>query len=945
MVPSLSSLPAERWAEFSRLLDALLEQAPEARAAWLVALEPAHADLAALLRQAAEIDGAPQPALPVMQPPLTPIEDDPWTFAAGRPVGPYRLIAPLGQGGMGEVWSAQRIDGTLNREVALKLPHTWLLNAGARLRLGRERDFLAGLSHPNVAQLFDAGIADDGQPWMALEKVDGQRIDSWCRTRRLPIADRLRLFLQVMDAVSAAHARLIVHRDIKPSNVLVTDEGRVKLLDFGIAKLIDDDGRGDLTEITRLAGRSATPEYAAPEQLSGATITAATDVYALGVLLYELLCGRRPRPARRDRGRDADDESPLLASSFAPPDFPAQAGGLDVAGWRRALEGDLDAILAQALSAKPEARYVSVERMAEDLRRHLASEPISARHITGVERLRKFARRNRLALGSAIVVSVSLLAGGGISLWQAQRATAEARRASAEAIRANATRDFLLKVFNSSSRIQAADRAPGSITAREMLDEIVDGLDDSLARQPEVQLELLAAAQALYRQWYLPERASLAHARYRAIVKRLAGPTDPRIIASRIEEAATLNESDRRDAALSLLTETRPLLVRGGHLGTPLEAEWTVEWTRINRPLTSVTREVIAGFERAARLYRDHADDSGPARWTEFYWAKALLADGRPDEAKPVLEALRLRQQKDSADNDWQVSLTIAAIGEALLALGDRVAASASVEQGHRLILATFGRDVMAYSSSFAMRIDLELLAGNTDAALAMIDDELAVYADLRRKLGTAGADGIDVISIDADTSMLVALKARALLQRGGCGDTEATLRSRLPTMVDYPDMPITIADAHVIAGQCAKLRGDRKTALQEFTAARDRYRALPGFYIPAMNGRAQWAEVLIDSGDSEALGIARTELQMLRTLIADRELPVRVRIDQALAEIALRQGDTTTAAVGNRDVAAGLARFEQRITPTERAALHQRHAALAEAIRLATARPPSPAR
>ncbi|WP_273452272.1 serine/threonine-protein kinase, partial [Nevskia ramosa] len=227
MIASLSDLPAERWPKFSTLLDELLDLPAEAREPWLQQLSDEHADLAPLLRTAALEHAEVQARPPADQPRLREgPAGDPWTFTAARRIGPYELLTPLGQGGMGEVWSARRIDGSLNREVALKLPHTWLLSAGARLRLNRERDILAGLSHPNVAQLYDAGIADDGQPWMALEKVDGQRIDAWCRERRLPIAARLHLFMQVLDAVSAAHARLIVHRDLKPSNILVTDDGR-----------------------------------------------------------------------------------------------------------------------------------------------------------------------------------------------------------------------------------------------------------------------------------------------------------------------------------------------------------------------------------------------------------------------------------------------------------------------------------------------------------------------------------------------------------------------------------------------------------------------------------------------------------------------------------------------------------------------------------------------
>lgn len=928
MISSLSSLPAERWAEFSKLLDALLEQPSDARDAWLGALEPAHSDLAALLRQAAEIDGAPPAALPVMPLQRSSIEDDPWTFTPGRPVGPYRLIAPLGQGGMGEVWSAQRIDGTLNREVALKLPHTWLLNAGARLRLGRERDFLAGLSHPNVAQLFDAGIADDGQPWMALEKVDGQRIDTWCRTRRLSIADRLRLFLQVMEAVSAAHARLIVHRDIKPSNVLVTDEGRVKLLDFGIAKLIDDDGRGDLTEITRLAGRSATPEYAAPEQLSGATITAATDVYALGVVLYELLCGRRPRPSRR-QGRAPDDEAPLLASSFAPADFPAQAGGLDVAGWRRALEGDLDAILAQALAARPEARYSSVERMADDLRRHLASEPISARHITRVERLRKFARRNRLALGSAIVVSLSLIAGGGVSLWQAQRATAEARRAAAEAVRANATRDFLLKVFRSSSRTETSDKQPGSITAREMLDEIVDGLDVSLSGQPEVQLELLTAARALYRQWYLPDRASAAHARYRAIVTSMAGPLDARIIDSLAQEGATLFESNLFDQSLDRLREARTLIERAGLIDTVTEANWLCEWTRASRPKTGTSPEVIAGFSRADDLFRKFGQDDTRSRWNALYLSEALIVDGQPARALQLATDLHDRLRREARPNDWVLANTLLMIGMAQKRLGHAAAAEAALEESKRLQLGTFGKAFISYVQVFYEHVELLAATKREAAAEALVDAELGAMARQREGKLAAGEEAMDEGAAGELEAEALTLKSRLLLDRGRCSDTLNALTASVSGLPAVGESSVLVPDAQLAVAECELQRGNPAVALQQLELARDTYRSLTSYFERALIVRERWAEVLLQQGDAARAAEAEAELQAVLALVGNRAVPVAAQALTAQAEVAAQRGDAVAARQLMARAQAVLTKVEGLYPARLRDALNKRHVAI----------------
>ena len=936
MTVPLSSLPPERWQEFSSLLDALLELDAPARAAWLAALAPEHADLAGLLRQAADIDLDQQSAPPAAQPRLAASDDEEtWTFSSGLAIGPYRLVTPLGQGGMGEVWSAQRTDGTLNREVALKLPHTWLLTAGARLRLGRERDFLAGLSHPNIAQLYDAGIAVDGQPWMALEKVDGQRIDHWCRDRRLSIADRIRLFLQVTDAVTAAHARLIVHRDIKPSNVLVTGEGRVKLLDFGIAKLINDGGRGDLTEITRLAGRSATPEYAAPEQLDGATITAATDVYALGVVLHELLCGRRPRPAARSGrgGRSStrpEDEAPLLASSFAPADFPAQAGGLDVARWRRALEGDLDAIVAQALAAAPESRYPSVEQMAGDLRRHLANEPISARHITRTERALKFARRNRLAIGSALLVSVSLIAGGGISLWQAQRATAEARRAAAEATRANATRDFLLKVFNSSSRTQAASKTPGAITAREMLDEIVDGLDGSLGSEPEVQLELLTAARSLYRQWYLPDRASAAHARYRDIVTRMAGPLDFRIVDSLIEEGATLYESNRDTAGVALLRKARGLIEQGGLIGTLTEATWLREWIRLTEPLIGIRPEKLAGLQRASDLYRKLGADGKDARWNSVDFAEALRLDNRPAEALSVASDLRARQDAGGPANDWQRARTLLVIGSANRRLGNLDAAATTLAEAQKLALATFGREFDPYWNAVMERIELLSATGRDAEALALVDQERhAVEAALRGSVVVRQR-----VLPDDETreylAFMTAVRVRIAADQGDCGRWEQVLRATIPNMPRFTiNLPVLKPDAHLVAAECALHRGDRAEALRQVNSARELYREVDGYRESALFVRERWAELHWLAGSADGRTQAEAELQAVLASAGDRPTPVIALARMALAEIAAQRGDRATARRLADEALIQLKPLRIWCRPALSAELDRRHAAL----------------
>ena len=341
----------------------------------------------------------------------------------GDRVGPWRLLRELGQGGMATVWQAERADGGLQRQVALKLPHTgWAL--GLAQRMARERDILATLEHPRIARLYDAGLTADGRPWLAMESVSGRPIDQHCCEHALTVPRRLQLFLQVTEAVTHAHARLVVHRDLKPSNILVTEEGEVRLLDFGVAKLLEDgDGKPGNGALTELLGRAVTPDYAAPEQVANRPVTVATDVYSLGIVLYELLTGMRPY--RVGRSSIASLEEAILHAEVPPPSVMVRGKRALV----RQLRGDLDAILAKATAKMPGQRYASVESLADDLRRHLAGEPVAAQRPSRRYRTKKFLRRHRLPIAAAALVSVSLLAGLGVALWQAREAHQQAAMA------------------------------------------------------------------------------------------------------------------------------------------------------------------------------------------------------------------------------------------------------------------------------------------------------------------------------------------------------------------------------------------------------------------------------------------------------------------------------------------------------------------------------------
>jgi serine/threonine-protein kinase len=374
---------------------------------------------------------------------------------AGQSVGVYTLVSQIGQGGMGSVWLAERNDGRFERQVAVKFLNLALMGKSGEERFKREGSILGRLAHPHIAELIDAGVSQAGQPYLVLEHIEGDHIDRYCDQRRLDVGARLRLFLNVLGAVAKAHANLIVHRDLKPANVLVRNNGQVKLLDFGIAKLLEVDSQaGDAAPLTAEGARAMTPEYAAPEQLLGGTITTATDVYALGVLLYVLLTGQHPTgegphsPA--DLVKAVVDTEPTRPSDTVAATRTNAKTAAAVAARRattpdklhRLLRGDLDTIVAKAMKKEPGERYSSVTALADDLRRYLKNEPISARPDTLTYRATKFVRRNRMIVALASLAIVATAAGVLGTLIQAQTARAQRDFAVRQLARAQATIEF-----------------------------------------------------------------------------------------------------------------------------------------------------------------------------------------------------------------------------------------------------------------------------------------------------------------------------------------------------------------------------------------------------------------------------------------------------------------------------------------------------------------------
>jgi serine/threonine-protein kinase len=470
-------------------------------------------------------------------------------------VGPYRIVRELARGGMGAVYLAERADGQFDQQVALKLIRGGLDSGEIHRRFLAERQILARLHHPNIARLLDGGVTPDGAPWFAMEYVAGTALTQYCRESGLGIPERLALFREVGEAVRYAHGQLVVHRDLKPSNIFVADGGTVKLLDFGIAKVVSAGerdgvvaGQGEREDpATRTELRVMTPEYAAPEQVRGEPVSTATDVYALGAVLYELLTGRRAH--RFERPTPAEYERVVCETEPVAPSASVEAERL-----RRTLRGDLDTIVLKALEKDPARRYASVEALLEDLRRYETGLPIRARPTSRWYRARKFARRHALGVASAGLVVGLVTSGVAGVVWQA-------RAAERQAARATAVKDFLAGLFRGAGPAESRGK---ELTARELLERGVGRLDSALAGQPGLQQELLGELGTIHQALGLYDAAESLFARATTIALATYGE-DHLEVAARLDEWAMSHKlKGDYPRAESLLT--RALAIRSAEL-------------------------------------------------------------------------------------------------------------------------------------------------------------------------------------------------------------------------------------------------------------------------------------------------------------------------------------------------------------------------------------------
>jgi serine/threonine protein kinase len=777
------------WPIVSRLVERACQVPEEGREAWLLALPPEEAHWASVLREV--LSGAGRVRTAGLPPPLYGGAGAAGP-ASGTHIGAYRITRELGTGGMGSVWLAERADGLIKRPVALKLPRGESNGLFAE-RLRRERDILAGLNHPDIARLLDAGISDEGQPFLALEFVDGEPLDRYCDGHALALRARLALFVRLARAVAFAHARLVIHRDLKPSNVLVTAAGEPRLLDFGIAKLVSPEGAAQETALTAQGGRLLTPEYAAPEQIEGGPITTATDVYALGVLLFELLTGASPYRLRR-HSRAALEAAILagepLRPSAAVADGAAAARGGSARKLRARLAGDLDTIVLRALRRAPQERYHSADALADDIERHLQGRAVLARPDAVLYRVSRLVRRHALAAAMGAAVLLALAGGLGVALWQA----AQARRAAA---RATATKDFLVQLFEVTKIDQADVKRMRTLTAEQLLERGADRITQAFAGQPELRLELLGTVGKLLHDLDSTTRArALREVRLRD--REEAHAPLPEVEEARLELADTLLArgehqrarsliersiallQPRRDRAaqlvlidaLVLATRTMPRDARQidltpGRRAVEL-AQALVPRSQRHADALFALADVVDRPEGAETLYRQgleivsalHGPQSLPAAVVRINLADHLAAQHQTDTAmKELLAALASVDSRAGADSVMAAELRLR-IGRYYSIAGDTRRGSPYLTQG----LATLERR--------RSEIDQESLArAHSYLGEALLDDGqvMAARAPLARAL-------TEYPTHDIDYSVAALIYARYLVDAGRSEEAERLL-------------------------------------------------------------------------------------------------------------------------------------------------------------------------
>jgi serine/threonine-protein kinase len=588
---------------------------------------------------------------------------------------------------MGQVWLARRTDGLYDGLAAIKLMRFAVGDVAANARFAREGRLLGRLSHPNIARLLDAGVTPAGERFLVLEYVQGGRIDEWCDSQRLPLTRRIELFIDVCKAVAHAHENLIVHRDIKPSNIFVTESGEIKLLDFGVAKLLDGDAgqTGDACQLTREVGAAMTPEYAAPEQIEGGAVTTATDVYGLGLVLYGLLCGTPPWrnraiPPGLRTGAAAIPSQPLWAVPADEVASIARARSTTPAVLRKTLHGDIAVVVAKAIKAEPAERYRSVTDLADDLKRTLEQRPISAKGDSAVYRLRKFVRRHVVGVGATALVLLSVAGGVAGTLVKQHEAQRQAERAMA-------VKRFLLDLFEQArSSVQSKGTQAREATVNDMLAAGADRVDKAFVAQPEIRDEVFQILVELYSDTGEPRQVIDLARRRLAAAQAGFGAEDVRAAPAEVMLAGVLLNFGQAAEAAQHLSRAQALLDRAG----------------------------------------DH-ESIERARLLTWQGVLALVRGERPPwTAYPLQRAVKLLRARYAGEDELLVALSM--VPSVACRYGQTAEAMAAADELYRRTVARRGPDNLYVDEANLARGQLLALGGKPQDALVALQQALAGF-------------------------------------------------------------------------------------------------------------------------------------------------------------------------------------------------------------------------
>jgi eukaryotic-like serine/threonine-protein kinase len=942
----------EKWTRLKALFTSSLELPEDEREAWLDRNSSDAPELRAEVLRLLAQQRRPAPVFTAdaanLLGKLIP-EDDEVDALLGRNVGAYRLTRLLGEGGMGRVYLAERDDGQFSQQVALKLIRAEFATAELHQRFLRERDTLARLAHPNIAQLHDGGVTDAGAPYFTLEFIEGDPVTRWCDARRLDIRGRLQLMLKICDAVQYAHRNLIVHRDLKPSNILVTAAGEPKLLDFGIAKPLASAAASD--DLTNTQATPMTREYAAPEQVLGDPVTTATDVYSLGVLLYLLLCGQMPyrraalgqiswikaileempEPLERALDRDAGkgDATNLAASRSTSPMV-----------LKRSLRGDLERIVQRTLAKSPEARYTTVSAMADDVRAHLAGRAISGG--TRTYRLRKFVRRHWLPLAAGALMFIVVLASAIGLAWEAGQVARQARTTAA-------VKDFLIDLFQKAN----PEIANGKMaTMRDAVDLGVKRLDSIPAEQSELRAELEVTLGMIYNQLGLQQQAHDMHHEAVAVLKQHSSDPLLTVRAERFEAVETGGLGDFATAQI-LIDDA---IARLHRLSNPPVADLvrtldTVNYVAVHRSDLArekqVSEEAVAAIEgvsvddevramalamRADYLRRSH-DDASAVDYYLRLWPLKLSAQTRSayglglgsslQNLGRYEEAMRyLTQARDATQQAYgEANTRTLRVGQ-MLAIDEVYAGQIAQGSAHMLALLEISRrqtppheDVIAEIelNSAEMLITLEQYAAATEhveAALAYCaahpngDTRLSIeaYASLgtidlwSNKLAEAQNALDQALRIAAEHKLgdVESTQAALALVRALLGDLDAALSlaatARDGVHKNQGERSLDAADVHYYYGRVLVLAERPADAAAEFRAAIASHAALlppDGMHFYSAGARFALSELLVANATTSGEGRRLLEQAVtLREATLGADNPHTLEAKQALAKL-----------------------------------------------------------